>query len=328
MTRTINLAFALLALAPSTLAIQPIDDAKQKGAYAKEDGSKKKAGYEKKALTESDRAELASLLNAVLADVKSGKAYSCAATCTEEDGCSDECEAGQAPANTLSKSLRGNVAAMEVVAPLAAKALRTAATTDAQVEAVVKTLLNSNCPTLGKVGDSLCAAAPKRMSATHLLAFTEIGSETTRDLLAKAVKKGKGGINAAAYFAFKGEKIGKKTLLAAAKTKNLTAENTLEVLLAGYALESLGDSKARMSVQIRVHDAALALLDAGDLEHARSMALTADRMRRIMRNETRFLSRLTSSDGDGDGDGDGKKKKKLASADAVFELLERVTPLL
>ena len=68
------------------------------------------------------------------------------------------------------------------------------------------------------------------------------------------------------------------------------------------------------------------------------MALSADRMYRVMRNETRSYSGLVATKGKGEEyskeSKKGKKGKeggkydKLASADAVFELIERLTPTL
>lgn len=229
-----------------------------------------------------------------------------------------------APGLALSRLLSMKPDAMAYVAPPLFAAIDSTETSDHQVGALLEAVLGSGSPALAGLGDELLERAPERLADPYVLAFAESGSDGALQRVTRQVKKGKGGAMAAAFLGFRGDKVARKSLGKYAKMREIQPDQAVDVLIAGHALAALGDAKACRAAQLRVQDATLAALDRGELKSAQHLAGAALLVERIMRYDEPRLSML----GKQIGSARKEVEKKYASADDVFALIERVTPVL
>ena len=113
----------------------------------------------------------------------------------------------------------------------------------------------------------------KAFEVEHLIVFGERGPETMREQIAKRAKKE---VLPAAYLALRGKDVGAKVLKKAVAKLDLEKSDGCEAAMAALALHELGVEEALPTVRDRFEEAALAALDAGDLERARELALCAE----------------------------------------------------
>ena len=272
---------------------------------------------------EKTEVQVAELLSAVVADIKNETTYEC--TCSTGETTKEECASQNAPAAKFVALLsKGSEDTMKMVLPLAVDAVSSKDLDHDSAESFVGMFLKSQNRSVTGVAEAMHEAAPKQFSAHALLGFCEMGSESLVAPLTARVKKGSADVASAAYLAFSGDKVGRKVLKEAASVSEVSATNALDVLLAGHALQQLGDDAAVARAQGAVHAATLEALDAGEIESARAMAIAATVASHSMRSSKPTFSILGIQCSE-------KAEKyakhgKLASADEIFELIEELTP--
>ena len=250
---------------------------------------------------------------------------------TAEHECDHECEEAYQASLKLGSLLVKSPAAFEAVAPKFREAFEEGAAARDKALGFLASCGSDGCVGLG---NELFDAEPKAFGELHLLAFAEAGSEAiAKELAARVEAKRCESVLPAAWFAFRGEGIG-KVRLAKAFGAEVTAETVDEVLLAGAALSVLGKERALVEARSRVHQAVLAALDAGQLDDARRMALTADALREPIERacsaaDQAYKAKQVRLSGITEKLGWHVKQKSeaLAEADQVFELIEDITPL-
>jgi hypothetical protein len=268
-------------------------------------------------------ADVASLTVAFLADAKAGTTYECNGECAEKGADPSVCPAASSPRARLTSLVAKSPEAAAVFAPLAIAAAK-AKGSEAETGALIGLLLESASPGTLHVAEAVYEVSPSAFSSESLLGFCELGSEEIQKALLRKVSKGDAGALEAAYLASSGEAAGKKVLKRALKVKEITTENALDILVAGHALESLGQRAAAGRARIRVGDAAIAALDAGEMETARSLAVTLwTQVSSTGRSQTvysllrkRCAKNLAET----------AKGEWMVSADEIFEQVERLMP--
>lgn len=272
---------------------------------------------------EEMQGKIVELVDAVVADITNETTYEC--TCSTGETSKEDCPTKTAPAAQFVKLLSSNgEGTLAMVQPLAINVLRSKDLDDAAVDSFLSMFLKSQNGSVAAVAEAMHDAAPKRFSPRTLLGFCELGSTTLLEPLSTLVKKGDADVASAAYLAFSGDKVGRKLLKKTASISEVSATNALDVLLAGHALQQLGDKAAVARVQGAVHAAALRALDAGELDAARQITVAAKVAMYAMRSSKPPVSQLDSqwqkmSE-------NLSKHGELVSADQIFELLEEVTP--
>ncbi|MEM8710945.1 MAG: hypothetical protein AAGG01_08340 [Planctomycetota bacterium] len=269
-------------------------------------------------------AKVSSLVEAVVADLKTDKVYEC--QCDKGEDAPDVCPTTTSPAAKFTKMLSyADPGVMKLVEPLAVDAVRSKGIDEDDAHAFIGMFLESRSATVLPVAEAMHSAAPAKFTPRHLLGFCEMGSDELKISLAKQVSKGKGDVECAAYFALRGEKVGAKALKAALKA-DVTTETALDVLIAGFALEHLGKKGAKLHSQQAVHTAALTALDAGDLKSARAFAIAATVANTAGRTSAPVLSLMDLRCHELGAM--AEKKGKLSSADQIFEKIEEALPVL
>lgn len=246
-------------------------------------------------------------------------------TCTEGSD-SAECTYEAGPGALLAKAIGYSPEAFHHIAPQLKEHFLARGTSADERRAILNVTIESWNPMAAKIATILHGERPSAFEEGHLISFSEMGCESTREALAKTVSKGKAGVLGAAYLAFQGDDAGRKTLLRAvkaAKSKALTAEQAAESLLAARALDQLGEAKALGFVQQRVHQQTLTALDEGRLEDARALAVSAEYCRRSARDGKLGLAFFENQR----QQFCQKVAAKYETADAVFALIETTTPV-
>lgn len=272
---------------------------------------------------EKARAKIESLVQRVMHDAENETVYEC--ICGKEGSEGETCPTTTAPNALLASMLVKHPESAMVLQPIAVDAMRSKKTTEKQGQALIGVLLDTRSPSVLPVAEAMHVAAPERFCCTSVLAFSEMGSKPLKATLVKRVKKGESGVPSAAFLALQGDKTGKKILKRAHKAKVVDAENALDVLLAGYALEELGQSGALLSAQVRVHDATVAALDTDDLTAARAMAISAKIGHSVTQSSKPILS--LSYLKRAEWIHSAEEHGELASADEIFEIIQDATPI-
>jgi len=268
--------------------------------------------------------EAASLFARVL------EAGECAPTAEHE--CNVECERAYEASQKLGGLLTGSPETFEAVAPLFREAFEQGGAAREKLLRFLASCGSSGCTALG---DELFAAAPQDFTEAQMLALAEVGSEPMREALLARVKARRAeSVLPAAWLAFRGEAAGKSALKQVAATREVDADNVVAVLVSAGALAALGDERALPAARERVHAAVLAALDAGELESARAMALSAELLQSPLEQAVRAAAYGASQKAVRVSTLETKvgwhckqRSAELADADQVFELIERITPL-
>lgn len=278
------------------------------------------------------KAKLASLVASVLEDAENDVVYEC--TCSEEGSQrsksskgrkGEQCSTLDAPKAKLTSMIVKYPDSLTMLQPIAVDVMRSKKTTDKQSEAFIGLLLDTRSSTVLPVVEAMHKAAPERFCSDSLLGFCEMGSRSLTKPLAAQVKKGKAGVPAAAFLALDGDKVGRRVLKKAYSAKDITTENALDVLMAGYALEELGRAGAFFAAQVKVHDAAIAALDSDDLATARALAITAKVANSATRTSKPLFSLMPMQCSESIEK--AETHGKLSSADQIFELIQKATPI-
>ena len=111
-------------------------------------------------------------------------------------------------------------------------------------------------------------------------------------------------------------------LVTAARTKDICCDNVVDTLLASAALKGLGKKEYFNDARVRVKDAVLSALDEGDLDGARGLALSAEFFAKEAKGKwgLGYVGRSVSYHCE-------ERSKEVATADQIFALIERITPL-
>ena len=285
---------------------------------------------------DEDRASLASLLDAALESC-------CAAeTCSDEGGCMapcDACETGAcntshvSPPEAFVKAVTKTPYAFSEARPLIEARFLAEDAADGDRALLVGMLTWCKGDDVVACGERLFEAEPASFTSDHVLAFAAQGSRTFLADLAGRAESGE--VRPCAYFALEGEddrlrKTARKTLERVAKAREVSAETLADQLLAAHALAQVENAEPLTDLRTRIHAAVIAALDGGEVDLARDMALIAEYFARLGKvgkggpyGKTLGLSHMgfemrvhcTS------------RSKEVATADAVFELIERITPM-
>lgn len=267
----------------------------------------------------------AELVQRFLADVDSGATYDCNGQCSKE-GCTDQCPWASSPRVQLGSLIAEGPEAVAVLQPLFVDAVAAKSTTEAQRAELIGVLLTSRNAAVVPVAEAMFAKKPEAFCCTGLTGFCEMGSEALVEPLEKRLAKGEAGVAAAAFLASRGVTKAKGQLARAVKTKDVTVDNALDLLVAADALERhFGAEGARDAARERVHAATLAALDAGELEAARALALAAQVAHEAAHARRPYYSLLALRHGNLVAS--TAKEGELACPDAIFELIESVTPI-
>ena len=132
-----------------------------------------------------------------------------------------------------------------------------------------------------KLGTKLYKMDASPFEVEHVLSFASRGGEVFEGILREKVEKtnGKEGccdVRPAAFLAMRGDAVGKMTLVRALKEQPLDENTVGSVMIAAVGLEKLGKTGLVEKTQRRVHEAALAALDAGEIDSAREIALQGE----------------------------------------------------
>lgn len=314
---TLLLGCALLLGAPALG-----DDEKAEQAYG--DEAKAKAGY---ASWNPSGEELEKLFEEAMA--------SCCAqgTCAEEGGCAapcEGCEAGECtdehpvPASSrLVSTCASSPGSVATLRPLIEGRFLAQDASESQREILLELLAWSESEASVATSEKLFKARPAAFREDHLLVFAP-RSEAFEKPLAKLARKGR--VRPAAFFALqeghKLAKAAKATLVKAARTKTVDAENLADTLIAALALKELGEKKYVPAVRVKARDAALAALDGGNLDRARRIALMTEFL-----TEQSGYAKSTAYMGSQMAGHVASRSKEVATADEVFELIERISPM-
>ncbi|MCP3916690.1 MAG: hypothetical protein GY711_14135 [bacterium] len=315
---------------------------------------KKKDAYEAKPMTAEQRTEVAEVFGQL---IKANKAMTVARTtsesgkCCSDKGACEPCETMSKGGKALVKYLVKQPESWEVVTPLVRDAFAADATSDEQRDYMLQILGWTKSKRVREVGEVLWKEAPSKFTENHVLAFAENGCDTLFNQARKLVKTSDSVRPAAlvAMHSLKYEKklakgykakkpdakpidekavardlkMAKKALVQAFKARKITHENAFDVLLAGTCLEELGQEGALREAQGKVHSTVIAALDAGELERAREMTLVASFVNDAAKKGAWQISymdqRLDAHC--------SERSKEVATADQVFELIERVTSM-
>lgn len=226
------------------------------------------------------------------------------------------------PTSAMVVRLSKNPATWSVLEPLIEERFTATTTSEDVRDRILDVLAWEPSDTSAQVAGSLWKAKPAAFTEGRLVTFAQRGAEACIDGVAKLAKKG--AVVPAAYLAYRGDETGKKTLAKAARVKTISPDTISEALLAGSALERLGDTKTLARLQKRVHAEVLGLLDAGEVEAAGQLALRAQLATKV------HEAGKTASLGTFDEMIEGWCREKadyVADAAHVFELIEKVTPM-
>lgn len=291
-----------------------------------DDGTKGKgAGYGAQA--KLGEAELERLLEEALDSC-------CAAgTCADEGGCATRscaaCESGPgasepgecdpaahrpSPAEQVVSACARDPEALAAVAPRLEE--RFVDAREGQRELMLEILAWSPGHVSTATGEKLYRAVPAAFREDHLLVFAPRSATFARALEELARK---GAVRPAAYFARKGDEKARATLVEAARSRGLGLESMADQLVAARVLAELGEPRYLPSVHERVLAAVVDALDGGDLATARRMALQAEFLAK--EHDLGTLGRRMETYV-------AQRSKEVASADEIFALIERITPIM
>lgn len=278
---------------------------------------------EKQAFSEEARAELTALWDETLENARDGVPVECRCG-AEAVHPNDECNLARSARGRLLAMLSTNPGALRAATPLAIEALEDERVTDAQAEVVFELLFDVRSPYLPAIAEAIHANAPARFDAGKLVTFCELGSSRLIEPLHDAVAQGDRNVFAAAFLASKGDDVGRDALAMAFQAKDVTVENAVDLLVAGIGLAELGRTGALPHAQKRVHDAAIAALDARQLDTARALAIRAAACRPAADGTYRGMSRVQSACEQRDRM--TSSHGRLATAEQIRELIQEVTP--
>ena len=256
-----------------------------------------------------------------------------------QESCTEECKAYTAkyvakmeanPTAYYGEMFAKKPVAWQVLSPMIEKRFGAYATTADQRGIMLDLVAYAPYETSAELSTALWDEDRQAFTEEHVLAFASRGGKCFHEeLRARVASNTCGDIRPAALLAFYGDDTGKEALVHAVKQANY-GKDACQPLVAALALEKLGHEGSFDRTRQRVSDAALEALDEGDLGRARQLALQAQ-----------FFTELA-----GLTEGKGKWAKldlawlnekvsnhcqsrsdELASAEAVFELIESVTPM-
>jgi hypothetical protein len=179
-------------------------------------------------------------------------------------------------------------------------------------------LAQGQSPECAELSVELLNSDPAAFGAEHLLLFASGGCEVFGKAVADALGRTQCDTEKLLYAAFlagKGDKVG-QPILESALQKPLAAH----AYLAAKALEKLGKPTRIEELTKKAHDAALEALDAGDVDHARALALEANLGRETVSEAYAYLpyfeGRLKWTLGTG--------THEYPDAESVFGLVEKL----
>ncbi|MCZ6597895.1 MAG: hypothetical protein O7B99_09675 [Planctomycetota bacterium] len=253
--------------------------------------------------------------------VKAGEAEAACGDDKECQGLSCDC---MPPAEMLAYYAEKDARVFAVIAPQIQERVASKKTSAAHRERMLDLLAwcGSNYEAQ-KLGTELFEKQPKSFTTDQVLAFAEQGLEPFSEKVESLAKKD---VRAAAYMAMHGDYAAKKTLLKAVKSKSLDDGGLCDAMIASVALSKLGDEEHLAWTQKRVKEEVLAALDAGETERARRIALEAEFLYEALAGKKAYGLGLSYLPRKLDFHC-ATRSGEVASADQVFELIERISPI-
>ena len=247
-----------------------------------------------------------------------------------EHECNTACEETYAASKKLNSMLVKMPASWEEVEPLFLEQYKAA---DERRVMMVGFLADVGSEGTVATAEKLYKKTPESFTDVHLVAFAERASDTFAEVIHKQVKKSKcETILPAAYLAIHGDDAGAAALKRAVKVEQLDEHNVVAALISAAALDRLEDGQVLAYAQLRVQDAVLAALDAGDLDLARGLAIRAEAVHDAFAGGEKAYGKgkekVSLSYLDGQIGWHVKKRStQVATTDDVFKLIERITPV-
>jgi hypothetical protein len=248
----------------------------------------------------------------------------CGEACMAAGECTSECVASHEAWKCLVVDFQKQPEAWKTLRPVFAAKFRAEETSCAVKGRMLDFLAQGQSPECGELSVELLESDPAAFGADHLLLFAAGGCETFGKAVADALARTECPTEKLLYSAFlanKGNKVG-QPILESALEKPLGAPGDLaHAYLAAKALEKLGAPARIDELTKKAHDAALESLDAGDVDHARGIALEATLGRETVASAYAYLpyfeGRLKWALGTG--------THEYPDAESVFGLVEKLT---
>lgn len=235
-------------------------------------------------------------------------------------------------ASYVAKALADKPELWPVLAPIAKERFLAKATSPAHRAVILNMLAAAYSDPARELSGELLAKAPKCFSQDQILMFAERKhGDFVKQIKALTVsnngKRYDANVRPAAFMAFHGKDLGKRTLTralkAALKNEALEPADVVDAMVAAAALDELEPADLVRKVQIKIHDAVMGALDSGGIDRARDLALAGKYFAVALEEGQTSLSFL-----------DDKVRlfcmmgsEELGTAEAVFELIEAITPM-
>jgi hypothetical protein len=269
----------------------------------------------------------------------------------------ERCETIERSGELLVKYLAKQADSWEVITPLVRTAFLDEQASEHERDALVQLLGWTGSKQAAELGEALFKARPQAFSENQILALAEGGSDVLLDELRKLSKKNGASVRPAALLAMRANKYAKKlaakqapagandsklapepidtaqlerdikssktVLVKASKVRAISRENALDALLAAVCLEQLGEEGLLREVQSKLHESVISALDAGRIDEARELCLLAEFAQKSSRAgymQLGFMDQRCKAHC-------RERAKEIKSADQVFALIERVTPV-
>lgn len=258
-----------------------------------------------------------------------------------KDGCTEECKAATAkyrekvaanPVAYYAEAFSRRPASWKVLAPLVGERFVADRTTAGERAIMLELLAWAPYETAAKLSSHLFAQRADAFTQEHVLAFATRGGKPFEERLREQAiacnaQESPCDIRPAAYFALHESAVGKDALVRVVKHASFEEGPATQPLIAALALERLGQGGVFQAMLGRVQEAAFAALDAGDLERARELGLSAQ-----------YFQELAGAEKNGkwvdlawlDEKLAGRcaaEAPRLADAHALFLLIESVSPM-
>jgi len=245
-----------------------------------------------------------------------------------DSACTENWRAGEA----LAGRIVADPAEFDAFAPLFRARFDDEATSTRGRDHLLRFLGRCRCAASVGLAEELLARAPEAFGDAHLIAFAGQASERFVEELERRVRRDSARtVLPAAFLAMHGDPAGRQRLVRACEAPPVPA-NVASTLIAAAALDLLdgGGETGRhlQGARERVHAAALAALDAGDLAAARDVALAARLVTEKIRARAATGYGLPLNNLETDVAWTLREAADAPTdADQVFDLIEEIRPI-
>ncbi len=314
----------LLAVGANALTAGPGDDETKKKIKKKSVATEKVTPEE----FEKIQKKVAVVFEDLLA--QKGPAAVCDGKCENEAKCEKFLAwAQENPTIYYAKELGGEKVYLKAVAPLLVDRFAGKKTSEAERAIMLDFVGMVGLTDPGYVG-KLWKISPKSFSEDHMLSLASKKLDGMVDELAKRCKKydqdpEAKNLGPALWFALRGDELGQKTLIRAHKKADYECGCIARPMVAAIGLESLGHEGILEKTRVAVHEGVVSALDAGNVKQARNMTLQAEYFAKVLQKgkgkgvcvvslqkelQSHCVARAT----------------EVATAEAIFDLIEKVSP--